>query len=321
MRSLGGFVLLAGIGFGLFVYLPAPVSGDTSLDQAQRLAAARAAQARIALANVKQEARSFAPDVSLAAIAHTRNAQPTAPTGWPAATTVAAGRTQGQPVLAPDNPDSRYKLVIDIQRQLKRVGCYYGKLNGSWGSASKYAMKDFMDRVNAALPFEQPDYVHLTLLQAQSGRTCGECPAGQVATAGRCMPQANYAQTQQPNVWPTTTTTAAATPAPDPLPWKAPGSTQPLFKPVASSVISSEPLPGRMAIGGPTDLPPVDSSVSVLDANGNPVPAGAAASTAALSPAGPAASPPKSRPSKSSHRREGPGTPRYNLMLSLGGVY
>ena len=69
MRSLGGFVLLAGIGFGLFVYLPAPVSSDTSLDQARRLAAARAAQARVSLASVKQEARSFAPGVSLSAIA------------------------------------------------------------------------------------------------------------------------------------------------------------------------------------------------------------------------------------------------------------
>ena len=198
------------------------------------------------------------------------------------------------------------------------MGCYYGKLNGSWGTASKYAMKDFMDRVNAALPFEQPDYVLLTLLQAQSGRTCGECPTGQMVTAGgRCVPQANYAQTQQPSAWPTTTAAAA----PDPLPWKASESAQPLFKPVASSMISSEPLPGRMAIGGPTDLPPVDASnVAITDANGNAVPPGTAASTAALTP-GATATPQKSRPSKSARRREGPGSPRYNLMLSLGGVY
>jgi hypothetical protein len=236
---------------------------------------------------------------------------------------MAAVNAQGQPALTPSNPDSRYKLVLDIQRELKRVGCYYGRLNGSWGDASKYAMKDFMDRVNAALPIEEPDYVLLTLLQAQSGRTCGECPAGQMATAGgRCVPQANYAQTQQPGAWPTTTTAAAA-PSPEPLPWKASGSTQPLFKPVASSVISSEPLPGRMAIGGPREFPPIDSSVSteIFDANGNPVPAGAAASTAALAPTAPAATPPKSRPTKSARRREGPGTPRYNLLLSLGGVY
>jgi len=44
MRSLGGFVLLAGIGVGLFVYLPAPVDSGTSLDQLQRVAS-RAAQA------------------------------------------------------------------------------------------------------------------------------------------------------------------------------------------------------------------------------------------------------------------------------------
>ena len=38
MRGLGGFVLLAGIGVGLFVYFPAPVDRDTSLAQAKRVA-------------------------------------------------------------------------------------------------------------------------------------------------------------------------------------------------------------------------------------------------------------------------------------------
>ncbi len=43
MRGLGGFVLLAGIGVGLFVYFPAPVDRDTSLEQAQRVMATRIA--------------------------------------------------------------------------------------------------------------------------------------------------------------------------------------------------------------------------------------------------------------------------------------
>ena len=43
MRGLGGFVLLAGIGVGLFVYFPAPVDRDTSLEQAQRVVADRIA--------------------------------------------------------------------------------------------------------------------------------------------------------------------------------------------------------------------------------------------------------------------------------------
>ena len=43
MRGLGGFVLLAGIGVGLFVYFPAPVDRDTSLAQAKRVVAERVA--------------------------------------------------------------------------------------------------------------------------------------------------------------------------------------------------------------------------------------------------------------------------------------
>ena len=45
MRSLGGLVLLAGIGVALFVYLPAPVDSGPSLDQFQRIDAPRAARA------------------------------------------------------------------------------------------------------------------------------------------------------------------------------------------------------------------------------------------------------------------------------------
>ena len=44
MRSLGGLVLVAGIGVALFVYLPAPVDSGPSLDQFQRIDAPRAAQ-------------------------------------------------------------------------------------------------------------------------------------------------------------------------------------------------------------------------------------------------------------------------------------
>jgi hypothetical protein len=41
----------------------------------------------------------------------------------------------------------------------------------------------------------------------------------------------------------------------------------------------------------------------------------------AIAPVAAPAKPPKSRPSRSSLHYDGPGTPRYNLMLSLGGVY
>ena len=75
MRSLGGFVLLAGIGVGLFVYLPAPVDSETSLDHVQRLAATRAVQrarspsvAPIPVAPIApvSRLRSFSPAIALA---------------------------------------------------------------------------------------------------------------------------------------------------------------------------------------------------------------------------------------------------------------
>ena len=66
MRSLGGFVLLAGIGVGLFVYLPAPVDSGTSLDHVQRVAASRVAKLP-SPAKFTPVARltSFSPSVAL----------------------------------------------------------------------------------------------------------------------------------------------------------------------------------------------------------------------------------------------------------------
>ncbi len=71
MRGLGGFVLLAGIGVGLFVYFPAPVDGDTSLEQAKRVVADRVAtlEVRKTFDHCAQHAgRNFAPFQLLARI-------------------------------------------------------------------------------------------------------------------------------------------------------------------------------------------------------------------------------------------------------------
>jgi hypothetical protein len=91
---------------------------------------------------------------------------------------------------------SRDELVRGLQRELRRVGCYWGEVDGSWGAGSKRAMGSFMDRVNASLPMEQPDFILLTLLQSHSGQACGkDCPVGQsLAQSGRCMPNAVVAK-------------------------------------------------------------------------------------------------------------------------------
>jgi peptidoglycan hydrolase-like protein with peptidoglycan-binding domain len=337
MRSVSGFLLLAGIGFGLFVYLPAPVDRDISLDQARRNTAETIAEkqpsatiAATASTSTQRLARSFSPRLELAGLARGGSGTRPAIIRVGEATSSVRGVLQPTAGTAPTN---RYELVRDIQKELKRLGCYYGRVDGSWGPGTKSAISSFNSRVNAALPDEAPDPVQLTLLQAHNGKTCGGgCPAGQVtAPNGRCVAQtAGYgAQRAVPQ-------SVAAT---ETLPWKATASTdtaqaapQPLFRPVPTSVISNEPLPGRMAIGAPKALPPVDSAYGQPNYNAYSPPSGAAAVASqdgmigadGLPPPSATSEPPKRRAKARRTRSFGggrPGTPRYNLMLSLGGVY
>ena len=316
MRSLGGFVLLAGLGVGLFYYLPAPVDGSTTLEQAKRVLKQRntalqtQAQEPAASPAVAPVSRlsGFAARVPLAAPNHQPQqiAKNLAKRDGPALKAAASvepmaplAGTSG-PLTATD-PNARYQLVTDIQRELKRVGCYWGRVNGAWNNTTRSAMRTFNDRSNSALPIEQPDYLLLASLKSHAGTNCGEIeqPASTVAEKAETLP------------WKTTTQSDQA-------------ATTPLFKPVPTSIVSTEPLPGRMSVGGPRDFP-TTARAPLIPGDGG---AGPSNATAALEPSSsstssPAASaPPKQRTTKKAKsRRVAPGTPRYNLMLSLGGVY
>jgi hypothetical protein len=96
----------------------------------------------------------------------------------------------------PADRQTRFELARDLQRELKRVGCYGGIVNGTWTRSTKAAMTTFIERVNASLPVDDPDYILLTLVQNHSEKVCGSpCPVGQVdADGGRCVPRAVVAQ-------------------------------------------------------------------------------------------------------------------------------
>jgi putative peptidoglycan binding protein len=256
---------------------------------------------------------AFSPSIALATVPAPA-VTTEAPSDWQ--TTVAIAAPAPTPAalpktLSPTDPDARYKLVLDIQQQLRRAGCYWGRIDGSWGLATKDAVKEFTNRVNAALPLDEPDYVQLTLIQSHGEKTCGACPAGQsLSASGRCVGlpiRAEGKQSGAPQVANTVQTEV--------LPWKkADGEPdaappQPLFRPMPNTVVSTEPLPERMAIGGPGP-----TSVDVQQ-GAAPVPL-APATTAVLDP--PVTAAPKS---ERRTRRVAPGTPRYNLLLSLGGLY
>ncbi|MCB1521221.1 MAG: hypothetical protein KDJ37_11695 [Hyphomicrobiaceae bacterium] len=124
-------------------------------------------------------------------------------------------------VLTPQDYVARVEMARHIQRELKRVGCYAGDVDGDWGPGSKRAMAGFLERVNATLPADNPDYVLLSLVQGHADQACGvSCAAGQgLSSDGRCLPSVLMvrAPEKRPAVtaskWATVTTPAATTPA------------------------------------------------------------------------------------------------------------
>jgi hypothetical protein len=145
----------------------------------------------------------------------------------------ALGSPRGQGLPASD------RLPSALQRELARVGCYHGEINGVWTPAARQALKAFMDRVNAVLPTDTPDPVQLALVGAARERVCGvACPAGETFTDGRCLPTAILGRKPVP----------IATPGP-PQADHGPGSgAWPL--PQGQPALSAEA--SRMGLAGPT---------------------------------------------------------------------
>ena len=66
-------------------------------------------------------------------------------------------------------PGDRSQLARALQRELLRVGCYDREINGIWTTSSRMAMQKFLERVNAALPFDEPDARRISASEKPSG--------------------------------------------------------------------------------------------------------------------------------------------------------
>lgn len=157
------------------------------------------------------------------------------PAAPPAAGQAVIATPAVQPILNP-TADIQRQLAREIQAELKRVGCYTGRIDGSWGSRSRSAMTTFMAEVNAQLPTTEPDVFLLSLIKGQKATVCGlVCERTEVLSGGRCVARTVVADAASPD-----TRARASDPAP--------------ARPAAVATINADPLPGRMSVGGPVPL-------------------------------------------------------------------
>jgi hypothetical protein len=180
------------------------------------------------------------------------------------------------PQRATATPGDRASLARQLQRELKRVGCYSGEINGVWTTSSRMAMKTFTDQVNATLPIDNPDYVLLSLVQGHQGTVCGTTdtkvavPDDKAALPGDKA--ASPADKTAPPGEKSTTTVGTAVPAAAAV--GAIAATRPPAGPKADPKPAADDRPRPAAVAAPPAEPPSKTTQpDQTQRAGGPVPA------------------------------------------------
>jgi hypothetical protein len=199
-KTSGALLVLAGLGLAVYALFPdrqPPLAGPDDFEIRLPQSAPRQADVAAKRANVSTPA--------VAAVSPVAASGPTTLSA-PAVVTVSPQSRSSVRLAVPPQPRSgvlttdRSQLARELQRELRRVGCYDGEINGGWTTSTKRAMKTFTERMNASLPVEEPDLILLTLVQGQPDKTCGRpCPTGESAgDGGRCVPTAVTSSQRKP---------------------------------------------------------------------------------------------------------------------------
>jgi peptidoglycan hydrolase-like protein with peptidoglycan-binding domain len=273
MSKAGGLVLiLSGLAGAAYVLTQMDIGDQEPTSQRTEVAKTIVAQEHASSPIIAPEPRpAFRPAAS-------RTPEAVPAFSAPVVVTIAQ-RPSEPPAPAPQRvavPKDRDTLTRELQKELRRVGCYEGELNGAWTPMTRRAMKAFTDRINATLPVEEPDAILYTMVQSQQDKVCGKpCPAGQgLSEDGRCLPSAILAKAARKTPTPATTVaqlprTAVPPPAEKPAPvitgWsttsRAAAPTPPLAPAPAlaaapaATPLGPAPTEGRMALAGPAVEP------------------------------------------------------------------
>src|SRR5258708_39392156 len=85
-------------------------------------------------------------------------------------------------------PRSEKELAEALQRELERVGCDPGEIDGLWGAESKEALAEFAVHANVTLQSDQPSEEILAVVSRKADRVCPlECGDGQTEVNARCV--------------------------------------------------------------------------------------------------------------------------------------
>ena len=104
-----------------------------------------------------------------------------APRSLPASVEPSALATK--PAWVHDGRSASDVTIRSLQRELRRLGCYDGPIDGDWGPASHFAAAKFTHAVNAALPTDSPDAALLALSRQYAGPACNDLTASNIVTA------------------------------------------------------------------------------------------------------------------------------------------
>jgi len=97
------------------------------------------------------------------------------------------------PVQAPSRQPEALSggaLVQLIKKELKRLGCYAGRIDDDWAnSETKSSVKRFVKYANRSEP-KNPDIEFLNVVRSRSGRVCSlECGPHRIERNGQCVAQ------------------------------------------------------------------------------------------------------------------------------------
>ena len=158
-RLLGAMLVLAGIGI---LYLAA--SADRPTQNEPEVLRRGIPKSPLRTETIEAAARG--------AWRATPDTAPPAEPAPPAVTVTPAARTAlPAPRDTASPPADRMVMIRDLQRELKRVGCYEGDVHGVWTRSTRDAMQRFTELANAKLPIHEPDIVLLSLVRGYAGNT------------------------------------------------------------------------------------------------------------------------------------------------------